>query len=201
MKKIIAISAGLLLIVGAICGQDKSPKPYKFKSGIIEYKYSGDKTGTAILYFDDYGMKSAMYSDLVVNGKSSTTWVISGKKNNVDHTWIIEENKKGIETENPFMSWLNEVPNGDIESYLEDIYKKMGMVKSGTEMFLGKECTIFKGDEGKVLAWSGILMLQDLKNEGHPSHQEATSVKTNVPVDPKYFVIPKDITFTRKSGS
>jgi hypothetical protein len=72
----------------------------------------------------------------------------------------------------------------------------MGMVRSGTEQFLGKECIVIKGDMGKVLIWKGIMMLMDFKMGPYVSKQEATSVKTNIPIDGKYFIIPKDITFT-----
>ena len=199
MKKIIAIATGLLLIAGATQGQDKAPRLYIFKSGIIEYKYSGDKTGTSTLYFDDYGMKSAMYSDLFLRGESSQTRV--KRKGNIEYTWKVEINKKnGVQMEDPFMSWLEDHPNGNMETYLEEIYIKMGMIKSGTEKFLGKECISFKGDKGKVLIWEGIIMLKDLKTVSDVSRQEATSVKINVPVDPKYFDIPEDMTFTKMSG-
>lgn len=200
MKKIIAIATGLLLFVGAIYGQEKSPRPYKFKSGIIEYKYSGDKTGTSTLYFDDYGIKSAMYSELVILGRTSQTR--AKRRGNVEYSWKVEEgSKSGVKMEDPFMSWLEDNPNGNMESFLEETFKKMGMVNSGTEKFLGKECTLLKGNIGKVLIWEGIIMLKDLKTGGDVTRQEAISVKIDVPVDPKYFDIPKDITFTDKSGS
>jgi hypothetical protein len=76
----------------------------------------------------------------------------------------------------------------------------MGMVRNGTEIFLGKECTVIKGDMGKVLIWKGIMMLMDFKMGAYVSKQEATSVKTDVPVDAKYFVIPKNITFSEMPG-
>lgn len=198
MKKIIAISTVLLLIAGASYGQDKTPRPYKFKSGIIEYKYSGDKTGTATLYFDDYGMKSAMYSEIATKGTVSQIWMVAigGKM----HGWDLKPNRKGTVSENPFMLWLEDNPNGDMESYLEETYGKMGMVKSGTEMFLRKECNVFKGNMGKVLIWYGILMLEDLRMGDSVSHREATSVKTDISVDPKYFNIPENITFSEIPG-
>ena len=40
------------------------------------------------------------------------------------------------------------------------------------------------------------MMLTDIRMGSYVSRQEATSVKTNVPVDAKYFVIPRNITFT-----
>ena len=71
----------------------------------------------------------------------------------------------------------------------------MGMVKTGKEVLLGKECDVIKGDMGKVLVCNGILMLSDFRMGTYVSRQEATSVITNVPVNAKYFVIPQNITF------
>ena len=72
----------------------------------------------------------------------------------------------------------------------------MGMVRDGTDTFLGKECTVIKGEMGKVLIWKGIMMLMDFKMGAYLSKQEATSVKTDILVDQKYFVVPKNFTFT-----
>ena len=40
------------------------------------------------------------------------------------------------------------------------------------------------------------MMYMDMKMGAFNSHQEVTSLKTDVPVDTKYFVIPKNIKFT-----
>ena len=65
MKKNAILIVCLLIILPKIAGQEVSLKPYGLKSGIIEYSYSGDRVGKGTLYFDDYGMKSAMFSDAV----------------------------------------------------------------------------------------------------------------------------------------
>ena len=110
--------------------------------------------------------------------------------------WDVSKPGKGMKMQNPLTAWFKEASKGDVESFTESTYEKMGLVKSGTGMFLGKECNLFKGDMGKVLTWNGMLMTMDFKMGAYVSKQEATSVKTNVPVDAKYFVIPKNITFS-----
>lgn len=194
MKTTITFSVCLLLIIGNAYGQNKTPKPFKFKSGIIEYKYSGDKTGTAVQYFDDYGMKSAMYSEISQEGKQIKSWVVSF--GDYQYMWDPSKPGQGMKMKNPFISWIAESSENDLESFTESTYVKMGFVKSGQEDFLGRQCTVVKGDMGKVLTWNGILMLMDFKMGAYMSKQEATSVKTDLPVDAKYFVIPKNITFS-----
>jgi len=65
MKKTVVFTISLLILLPGLSGQEASLKPYGLKSGIIEYSYSGEKVGKGTLYFDDYGMKSAMYTDAV----------------------------------------------------------------------------------------------------------------------------------------
>lgn len=198
MKKSILTGVILVYILTAVQAQEQMLKPYSIKSGIIEYAYSGDKTGTGTLYFDEYGMKSAMYMKTVTEGEESTSWVLTS--GNYQYMWDPDQPEEGMKMKNPLISWIQEASKGDIESFTEQTYSKMGMVKSGTELCLGKECTVIKGKPGKVLIWNGIMMLSDFRMGAYVSRQEATSVKTDVPVDQKYFIIPKNITFSEMPG-
>jgi hypothetical protein len=198
MKKVFFLTVCLLLAFQYGYGQEKAPKPFKIKSGIIEYKYSGDKTGTATQYFDDYGMKSAMYAELTQNGQTAKSWVVSS--GDYQYMWDPSKPGQGMKIKNPLSSWIAEASGDDLESFAASTYEKMGFVKSGTETFLGKTCNVVKGDMGKVLTWNGILMLMDFKMGAYSSKQEVTSIKTDVPVDGKYFVIPKNITFSEMPG-
>ena len=70
----------VLLIVNQLNAQEVSLKPYGIESGIIEYKYSGSQVGTGILYFDEYGNKSAMKMDTKMNDQPQKGWVVSFKR-------------------------------------------------------------------------------------------------------------------------
>jgi hypothetical protein len=198
MKKLIVLAVSLVYMLTAAQAQEQILKPYGIKSGIIEYTYSGDKTGTGTLYFDDYGMKSAMYIETVTEGEESKGWVVSHA--DYQYMWDPDQPADGMKMRNPLLTWITESSKDTLESYTEEMYTKMGMVKSGKETLLGKECTVIKGDMGKVLIWNGIMMLMDFKMGAYVSKQEATSVKTNVSVDAKYFSIPKNITFSEMPG-
>jgi hypothetical protein len=198
MKTDFILTICLLSIPTGIFSQEAVLKPYSIKSGIIEYTYSGDKTGNGTLYFDDYGMKSAMYMETVIEGEESKGWVVA--YGDYQYMWDPDQPADGMKMRNPLLSWVTEASNGDYESFTEETYKKMGMIKSGKETLLGKECDVIKGDMGKVLVWNGIMMMMDFKMGGYSSGQKATSAKTNVQVDAKYFVIPKNITFSEMPG-
>jgi len=198
MKKSIVTVVILVYALTAAQAQEQILKPYGIKSAIIEYTYSGDKTGTGTLYFDDYGMKSAMYMETITEGEESKGWVVAF--GDYQYMWDPDQPDDGMKMKNPLLSWINEASNGDYESFTEEAYKKMGMVKSGKETLLGKECDVIKGDMGKVLVWKGIMMMMELNMGGYSSGQIATSVRSNVPVDAKYFVIPANITFSEMPG-
>lgn len=188
----------VLLFVDQIKAQEVSLKPYGIESGIIEYKYSGMQVGTSILYFDQYGYRSAMKMDTKRNNEPQKGWVISHK----EYQYIFDPSQpdKGLKMKNPMIESLMSMDKQDYDKVAEDIYSKMGMKNTGTEKFLDKDCVCFKGDMGKVLTWNGILMLMDMNYGGMKSRQEVTSIKTNVPVDAKYFEIPKNVKFSDVPG-
>ncbi|HKK43324.1 MAG TPA: hypothetical protein VJ963_13000 [Bacteroidales bacterium] len=195
MKNILLILAAILLLDNnPVKSQEATLKPYGIKSGIIEYPYSGDKVGKGTLYFDDYGLKSAMYTDAVERGEKRKGWVVTS--GDFQYIWDDERSSEGMKLKNPVIDWINSASEGDIESFAESMYSKMGMEISGSENLLGKECRVFKGKTGKVLIWNGILMLLDMKMMGSNSCQEAIDIKINLPVESKYFIIPKDIKFS-----
>ena len=201
-KKFFAAVICLLFVLfsaNRLLAQEVSLKPYGIESGIIEYKYSGTQVGTSILYFDEYGYRSAMNMDTKMNDKPQKGWVVSFK----EYQYMFDPSKPdqgGMKMKNPMIEKLMNMDKQDYDKIAEDIYSKMGMKRAGTEKFLDKDCVCFKGDMGKVLTWNGILMLMDMDYGGVKSRQEVTSIKINVPVDNKYFEIPKNIKFNEMPG-
>ena len=114
MKQIFVFSICLLYMLPAAFSQEAVLKPYGIKSGIIEYTYSGDKTGTGTLYFDDYGMKSAMYMKTVTEGEESKGWVVAFGDD--QYMWDPDQPDDGMKMRNPLLSWIKEASNGDYES-------------------------------------------------------------------------------------
>jgi hypothetical protein len=198
MKKFAILIVCLFIILPMLTGQDTTLKPYGIKSGIIEYTYSGDKVGKGILYFDDFGTRSAMVTDALEEGEKRKGWVVTF--GDYQFMWDPDKPGEGMKLKNPMITWIGSKSKGDIESFNESMYSQMGFIKGANETFLGKDCKVMKGDMGKVLTWNGILMLLDMKVMGYGSHQEVTKIQTNIPVDAKYFVIPKNIKFSEMPG-
>jgi hypothetical protein len=105
MKTIITILVTFSFIRGDfIYSQILSIKPYGVKSGIIEYSYSGKKTGNGILYFDNYGMKSAWFSNAIENGeKRKSATVIHG---DYKYMWNPDKPGEGMKLQNPFNDFI-----------------------------------------------------------------------------------------------
>jgi len=194
MKRNLILIISIILSLSKLTGQEATLKPYGIKSGIIEYSFSGDKVGKGTLYFDDYGMKSAMFTDAIEGGEKRKGWVVTF--GDYQYMWDPDDPAEGMKIKNPIIAWITESSKGDIESFSESMYSKMGFTKAPDEAFLGKPCKVMKGDIGKVLTWNGILMLMDMKVMGSGSHQEVTKIQTNIPVETKYFVLPKNIEFS-----
>jgi hypothetical protein len=198
MKNIILFTVCMVCMTGITSGQNQAKGPFSFKSGIIEYKYSGDKTGTAVHYIDDYGLKTAAYSEITSDGELTKGWIVSYGE--YQYMWDPARPAQGMKMKNPLMTGIKQLSAEEIEDLNVKTYEKMGMKKTGTEKYLGRECDLLQGNMGKVLIWKGVLMLLDLKMGEYVSRQEATSVKTDIPVDQKYFIIPKNITFQEMAG-
>lgn len=184
----------VLLTVNKMNAQGEALKLYGIKSGIIEYKYTGDEVGKSTLYFEDHGNKSAMNMDTKRGTETNKGWVISQG----EYQYIFDPSKpnEGWKLKNPIIEWVQQNKHKDIEKFTDETYAKLGMKKAGKEKFLDKECIAYKGDMGKVLIWNGILMYMEINFSGMKSKQEVTSIKVNVPVDKKYFEIPKNIKFS-----
>jgi len=184
----------VILIANQLNAQAEGFKLYGIENGIIEYKYSGNEVGVGTLYFDKFGNRCAMKMDTKRDGELNRGWVISLE----EYQYIYDKSRsnEGWKLKNPIIEWIQQNSLKEIEKYTEDIYAKLGIFRAGTEKFLDKECLAYKGETGKVLTWNGILMFLNLNFGGEVTRQEVTSIETNVPVDAKYFEIPKNIKFS-----
>ena len=178
--------------------QEGALKPYGIKSGIIDYKFSGTKEGVGTLYFDEFGQKSQMYMDVLENSKRQRGWTLT--LGEMQYLYDPESSKEGMKMENPVIKALKDKNRTDMEALAAETYGKMGFKKESRETFLGKECDRWSGKNGLALVWNGILLKMEYTAYGITTRQEATSVKVNVPVDRKLFVIPEDIHFTEMPG-
>ena len=192
MKKRLFLILMLIALYSITIGQDF--KRYQFKSGKVVYKMSGIQTGTETLYFDDYGRKEVHFNKSVIDmmgvkQKSNTQTIMEGK---YIYTIDLEKNT-GQKMENPLYEMFSD--EDDLQKVGEDIMKKMGGKKVGTETLNGKECEIWEVQKmgGKIWVWNSIAIRTVVNMMGMNITQEAESIETDIDVSPDLFKIPKGI--------
>ncbi len=192
MKKGLFLIVILFAIYSITNGQDF--KRYQFKSGKVVYKMSGIQTGTETLYFDDYGRKEVHFSDTVIDmmgikQKSKTQTILEGK-----YIYTIDLDKKTAQKmENPLFSMFSD--EDDLQKVGEDIMKKMGGKKVGSETINGKECEIWEVQKmgGKIWVWNSLSIKTVVNMMGMNVTQEAESIETDINISPDLFKIPNGV--------
>ncbi len=190
MKKTHFLLTIFLILCCTIYSQ-KGLKQYGIKSGIVEYKLEGTTTGTQKIYFDEYGNKSAAYSNTTTNGIQNKGWVIT--HNDMQYMYDRETSNKGTKMKNPLLKYFSECE--DIELCVKKQLNDMGYQKEGEKTFLGKNCQIWKSKMGEMLVWKGIMLRNEMEVLGKKSIHEAISINVNVNIPESKFEIPKDIEF------
>ena len=183
----------LFAIYSIVNGQDF--KRYQFKSGKVVYKLSGMMTGTETMYFDDYGRKEVRFNESTIDmmgmkQKTNTQTITDGK-------YIYSINKQtnvAQKMENPIYSMFSK--EDDLQKIGEDIMKKLGGRKIGSETVKGKDCDIWEVQKlgGKIWVWKSLAVKSEVNVMGMNMNQIAESIETNISVSPDLFKIPEGVT-------
>ncbi len=196
--KIIFLFAAYLLTVTAN-GQEKAFKRYNLESGVIKYEMNGMQTGTAITYFDDYGMKEATYEHFIVD--------IYGEEQVFDNVsyllgfWQYNLDKQnGIATKsknNTLASLVENSEDGDLVMIGKELFSSMGGQLSGEEDFMGRKCEIWELESmgTKIWVWENIPLKTETELMGISIIRKAIEIKENVDIPSSKFELPKDVTF------
>lgn len=210
-KKIFLSLTGLMMIFILSCGDsaDKESsetktastdfsKRYGVKSAVVEYAITGSQSGTKTLYFDDWGMKQAEYTNSVLQiaGFSKTLNLLNIIKD--DSNYIIDlERKTGTKTKNPVRKLIAELQNQkSFGEFGEQILLKNGAMKVGREDFLDKECDIYEiaNTSTKIWIWKWIPLKTITRTGGVEINTVAKKIDINVNIPAEKFELPKDIT-------
>lgn len=173
-------------------------KRYKIKSAMVEYALSGSQTGTETLYFDDWGKREARYTQTQISMMGFTQK--TNRLGLLEGDWMTNidlDKKTGTKMKNPMMDAASARYNKDLAAAGEDMLKKMGGKKIGTETIAGKLCDVWEvADLGsKTWVWKGV----PLKTQARMMGMEITTVATKVQeggVPQDKFKVPAGITLT-----
>ncbi len=197
MKNLLKLFLLLAVFSVAFAGSNKF-KLYGFKSAIIEYKLSGQESGTQTTYIKEYGFKQAEYKKT-----SSSIMGIKSEKNEVviqdgfDLITVDLKEKTGIKMKNEMAIAMAE-SNVDPAEFGKEMLKALGGKKlDKTETILGKKCDIWEDKAGtwKQWIWKNRLLKSVNTSLGMKFTMEATSIKVDVSVPDSKFEAPKGIKF------
>lgn len=193
-----SISTMFVFILTAtfILGQSSQVK-YHIKSGIIEYEISGASKGKEVVYFDDYGIKEAKYSnqeiDMMGIKQKTNQIVISDSK---DIYTLDVEKKTGSKMKNPFLGSMPEDKN--LEELGKEIMTNMGGKVIGSETLLGKTCEIWEVSQlsAKIWVWNTVPLKTEVNMMGMKITSTAIKFEPNANVPKEKFVVPDGYTIT-----
>lgn len=185
----------LTLFTPALFAQTKMVKIFPFKSAIIEYKYEASIKGTHIKYIDDWGYKQAdyIYKQLDFGGNSDKEYkiiILIGEK-----AYTVDLQKKEVAIgRNATYNYFLQNQKYHCTDISDALLKAEGFKPNGTENYLGKECTVWKGGGSKKLIWNSVPLKTET-NFMTMIVEKATNIKTDVDIPDGKFDIPGDVKY------
>lgn len=174
-------------------------KRYEIKSGIITYKVEGGgsmmgfstkTTGTAHLYFKDWGnleLRDTTVKEISM-GKTTTDHQIV--KIDHDKAYIVDEKEKMIYMQDLRQLMQTKQKGKDLTTMGKEMMQEMGGKKVGTGKVLGYPCEIWEVMGSKIWLYKGIPLKSEANIMGFRHLEVATSAKFNLHVADKYFKLP-----------
>ncbi|MDP2721408.1 MAG: hypothetical protein Q8O72_01520 [Bacteroidales bacterium] len=175
---------------------------YTIKSGHIEYKLTGNTTGTKSVWFDDYGDKS------FVRTKAKSVTKMFGVTNESTENNIVIMNGSivynidmatlsGTKMENDFYglseALVSKMSDAERKQFGKDLLNNMGGEIVGTEKILGKTCEVVKLMNIKVWIYEGVTLKSEGKIMGIEANETAVKFEENIQIPAVKFEPPKEV--------
>ncbi len=202
MNKIILLITVALFTIQSTFSQKVNR--YTVKSGHVEYKLTGNTSGTKTLWFDDYGLKS--FTEV----KSKTvTKMLGVKDESQEHSILIVSGSEiynidmlkgtGYKMQNEFSSAFEEVASQMTEAEREKMGKQMlhdlGGEIIGTEMVLGRRCVVVEMMGAKSWLYKNLALKMESKIMGIEVNEMAEKFDENITIPASKFEPPQNIEF------
>ena len=203
MKKSTLIFLSIVLAL-QIMAQEKSSR-FAIKSGMVEYKLTGNTKGTKTFYFDDYGNKTYEHE------KSQTETKMFGQTDrsetdkiviiNDGHYWSIDNiTGKNYEGKSPFYAegkaMIENMTEAEQKKLADDILHSFGGERQGTENVLGKPCEKISVMGSFSWIYKGLVLKSESKVMGVVVNETATKFDENISIAANKFNPPSGLTFT-----
>ena len=203
MKQLFIIALSLIFVFQAQAQQ--AQKRYTVESGKIEYKLTGNTTGTKTVYFDDYGekyyeqLKSVSVTKIFgVTDRTETNKITIINKS---HFWTIDkENGNNMEGELPYYTssraTFGNMTEAEQKKFADNLLKSFGGKREGTEKILGYTCE--KVSVMGSLSWiyNGIILKSETEIMGIVAIETAINFEENISISSSRFNAPSGVKFT-----
>jgi len=202
MKKFSLLVAIAALLINVATAQKVNR--YTVKSGHVEYKLTGNTTGTKTFWFDDYGLKT--YTEV----KSKTVTKMFGVKDETEEHSVVIINGDQIynidkltgtafKMKNEFRTGFEEMAaqmtDEEREKMGKEMLHSMGGKIIGTEKLLGKTCEIVEMMGTKTWLYKNLALKIDSKVMGIEANEMAESFEENINIPASRFEPPANIEF------
>lgn len=176
-------------------------KKYQVKSGIVEYSISGVQTGKQTLYFDNWGLLSAEYTQATTTFMGMTVPTNTLSLTTQEWTYNIDLDKKeGTKIANKEIEELMKSLQGkDLEEMGRKMLEKLNAKKIGNETFLGKNCEVWEIQKLSSKVWLyKYIPLKTISNIMGTITIEATKFEENVSIPADKLKVPSGIKITEQ---
>ncbi len=188
---------------GETAQSDQQARRYKVKSGIIEYKMTGMQNGRELLYFDNWGLREAKYTqtEISVMGmtqKENKVTVLAGNK-----IYTYDPVKRtGTVMENSTMSNMSSGAKSrgkDMTDMGMDMIEQMGGKKIGQEKIAGFLADVYEIKQMGTKAWvyNGVTLKSEGGFAGMKVNSEAVKAQFNIEVPEGKLQVPTDVKITK----
>lgn len=200
-KQIVSLLvAGLVIFVtsspiaAAVAGKYRR---YGVKSGIVEFKVSGNQNGMGTIYFDDYGAKEARYQNIEISmmgmTQASNTLVIIDRDVMYNVNLDTKTGGKSVDATTPQM--LENTGAANLQELGMHMIQQMGGEQAGVDTVAGVTCDIWKipNVNSESCIYKGISLKTSMSMGNMEMLMEATSFQEGANIPEDKFKLPGDV--------
>lgn len=193
MKKITFLTIILLLING-LWAQQKY-QHYTIKSGYIEYKVTGNSTGTKKMWWDNYGNMSRTESNVVtvtkifgMTNETKEERISVTKKNQFWDANLVEKTyQTGIYDIEENLAFYQNMTEAEKRAFEKQMLDQYGGSIVGKETILGYECDIVSVMGAKSWVYKGFVLKTEASIMGITIVETAIKFDQNIAVPASKF--------------
>lgn len=174
---------------------DRGLLKFPIERGKVEYVITGNATGKATLYFDRYGWRSVLITEMTMKqfGVESAE---SSKELWDGDFWFKADLKTNKGAKKQDDRWSQLVRYKEPAAVPGILFTNDGGVNAGTELLLEKETIRWLFPKGIVQSlneWGGITLRTTKKLPGLVYEITAITLSENQEIDPKVFELPESV--------